>query len=368
MKDHTTTYVGMDVHQDSLAIAVLAPGAQRPASFTVPNTPAKIRRLIRKLKRDAKGELHCCYEAGPAGFTLSRQFTAAKVRCDVIAPSMTPHKPGERVKTDRIDAAKLAHYLRSGDLTVVRAPDEADEAARDVCRAREAMRRDRLRLRQRVLGLLSRRGLVYREGCHWTRGPLRWLRAIELDPRVREVLDDLLLALEQIAMRIDTSEDRIAQLAGNKRWKAPAAILRCYRGIDTHAAMLILTEMHSAQRFLTPRSLMHYAGLTGSEHSTGTRVRRGPLTRTGNTHLRRILVEAAWHYWRPVRVCAALRKRRAGAPAAAIARADKFMQRAHRRYWHMTAHGKAPGKAICAIARELAGSLWAALRSPAPQA
>lgn len=354
----------MDVHKESISVAALLPGCERPEEFKLPNTEPKVRKLIRTLKKRAPGEIRCCYEAGSCGFTLQRQFTAAQLPCDVIAPSLIPRKPGEHVKTDRRDAAKLASYLRAGQLTVVVPPDALDEDARDACRAREAMRKDRLRLRHRILKLLLRRGLVYREGRNWTAGHARWLRAVSLAPLPQEVLNDLLLALEQLNERVKAMEQRIAQLATEPRWRENAVRARCVRGIDTLSAMILLTEMHSVARFATARSLMNYAGLVGSEHSSGDKVRHGPLIRSGNNHMRRILIEAAWNNRYPPKVSAALRQRRAGAPPRVIARADRFMRRAHRRFLRLTSRNKTQHQAICAIARELAGCLWDCLQDP----
>lgn len=364
MNDLTTTHVGMDVHQDSIAIAALLPGRDLPEQWQTPHTPQKVNRLIRRLKQLAPGELRCCYEAGPSGFVLQRQFIEAGVHCDVIAPSLIPRKPGDRIKTDKRDAAKLAGYLRGGNLTVVTPPSEADEAARDLCRARAAAQRDQLRQRHRVLKLLVRHGMIFRSGLNWTQTHLRWLRALRLDPITQMVLNDLLLSLDQHAARIDGFDEQITALAQDESYHKSVGILRCFKGIDTLNAMIMLTEMHDVKRFGSPRQLMGYAGLIPSEHSTGTKERRGGLVHAGNAHLRRALVEAAWHYRHPASIGLPLRRRRVGAPAQAVASADKMMQRGHRRYWRLCNKGKSSTQAVCAVARELAGFIWAALRSP----
>jgi transposase len=364
MNDLTTTHVGMDVHQDSIAIAALLPGRELPEQWQTPHTPQKVKRLIRRLKQLAPGELRCCYEAGSCGFVLQRLFTEAGVHCDVIAPSLIPRKPGERIKTDKRDAIKLAGYLRGGNLTVVTPPSEADEAARDLCRARGAAQRDQLRQRHRVLKLLMRHGMIYRTGKNWTQLHLRWLHALRLDPITQIVLNDLLLSLEQLAARIVGFDEQIAALSQAEPYRKPAEILRCFKGIDTLSAMILLTEMHDVKRFGTPQQLMAYAGLIPGEHSTGTKERRGGLVYAGNAHLRRALVEAAWHYRHPARIGQPLAARRKGQPGPVIARADKMMQRGHRRYWRLSNKGKSSTQAVCAIARELAGFIWAALQSP----
>lgn len=371
MKKHTTTHnanstvthVGLDVHQDSITVAILTPGARTAEVFRRGTTPANIAELIRDLKRRAPGGLHVCYEAGPTGYGLQRRFAKHSVRCDVIAPSMIPIQPGARIKTDPRDAIKLAELLRGGQLAkiVVHPPNEAEEAARDLCRAREACGSDQLRVRHRIHKLLLRRSEVFRGGRNWTQQHREWLNGMRFDAMTQMVLDDLLLALDQLAARIESFEQKIAALAREERWQKPAARLRCFRGIDTLSAMTILSEAHDIRRFASAGKFAAYAGLIPSENSTGKRERRGEIF-GGNRHLRRVLVESAWHYRHPPRISQALAVRRKGQPGPVIARADRMMQQGKRRFDTLNEKGKAINKTVCAVARLLSGALWAVLQ------
>lgn len=363
MDKNTTHYVGLDVHQDSITVAIFAPGSRKPEVFKRGTTPANQAELIRELRRRSPHGLHVCYEAGPTGYALQRRFAKQQIRCDVIAPSLIPIKPGERVKTDKRDAIKLAELLRDGQLAknVVHPPDEAEEAMRDLCRARAACSRDQLRARHRVHKLLLRRGEVYREGRNWTQKHRVWLGSMRFDALTQMVMDDLLLALDQLAARIESFDEKIAAVAQEERWKNAAAQLRCFRGIDTLSAMTVLSEAHDIRRFATAEKFAAYAGLIPSEASSGPRVRRGDIF-GGNKHLRRILVEAAWHYRHPARIGQPLAARRKGQPGPVIARADRMMQQGKRRFDRMEEKGKAKNKIVCAVARMLSGALWAVLQ------
>jgi transposase len=376
MKKHTTTrnanttitHVGLDVHQDSITVAILTPGAMTAEVFRRGTTPANIAELIRDLKRRAPDGLHVCYEAGPTGYGLQRRFAKHSVRCDVIAPSMIPVQPGARVKTDPRDAIKLAELLRDGQLAkiVVHPPNEAEEAVRDLCRAREACKRDQLRTRHRVHKLLLRRSEVYRVGKNWTKQHRAWLNGIRFDALTQMVLDDLLMALDQMAARLESFDEKIAAVAQEARWQNPAAQLRCFRGIDTLSAMGILSEAHDIRRFATAGKFMAYNGLIPSEDTSGPRERRGDIF-GGNGHLRRILVESAWHYRHPPRIGKALAARRKGQPAQVIARADRMMHQGKRRFDRLGERGKPMNKIVCAVARMLSGALWAILQQEKQQ-
>ncbi len=366
MSEHIT-WVGMDAHKEAINVAALS-AQERRQEWIIENTPAAIRRLVRKLEREAAGgEVRCCYEAGPCGYALQRQIEAAgAVRCVVIAPALIPRKPGERIKTDRRDARKLAELLRAGLLTEVHAPTVDQEALRDLCRAREDAKHDLLRCRHRLLKLLLRRGVVYRGGKKaWTQAHRQWLRTLTFEQAHEQaVLDDYRLAIEQLEERLKTLEQHMLTAAQREDVAQPVGWLRCFRGIDTVTALSLVAELHGLERFASPRALMAYVGLVPSEHSSGQRIRRGGITKAGNTHVRRLLIEASWHYRHPPHLGAALKQRRAGQPAHIIAIADKAQQRLYRRQRHLAAHGKASTTAVVAAARELSGFLWAALRAP----
>ena len=359
------TYVGIDTHKRELHVAMLIGTASEPITWMVANEPKTIERLHRKLEREAPGAVRVCYEAGPCGYALQRQLTKSVVTCVVIAPALMPRKPGDRVKTDKRDARKLAELLRAGLLTEVRPPTPADEAVRDLCRARDDARDDVLRARHRLGKLLLRRGLHFSGGKNWTKAHRRWIRSIQWEHAAeRAVVEDYLLAIDQIESRLTELDARLAEMAQTEPYREPVAWLRCFRGIDTLTAMLILGELHDFRRFPTPRALMAYLGLVPSENSSGDRYRRGPITKTGNSLVRRILIETSWHYQHRPGVGPALAGRRKGQPTRVIAIADKAQHRLCRRFRRLLAEHKPASKVVVAVARELAGFIWAAVQHP----
>ena len=360
-----TTYVGVNAHKKDLFMAMLVGDERTPVTWQLPNEPNAVRRLVRKLEREAPGPVQVCYEAGPCGYALQRQVTTARVRCQVIAPALIPRKPGDRIKTNRRDARKLAELLRAGLLTAVRPPTLDEEAVRDVCRARDDAREDLQRCRHRLGKLLLRRGLHFR-GRNWTRAHRDWVATLTwTHPAERVVVDDYLLAIDQLEARLSELDSRLTELAQREPYREPVGWLRCFRGIDTLTAILILAELHDFRRFPSPRALMAYLGLVPGEHSSGEQHRRGRITRTGNALVRRLLVETAWHYRHRPRIGPTLVRRRQGQPGRVVAIADRAQQRLCRRFHRLVAQHKPGPKIIVAIARELAGFLWAALQ-PAP--
>jgi transposase len=244
----------------------------------------------------------------------------------------------------------------------VRPPTPAEESARDLCRAREDLREDLLRARHRLGKFLLRRGLVFHTTKAWTQAHRRWLRTLEFETAAdRAVVADYLLAVEELEARLETLEAALTALAQEAPYREPVGWLRCFRGIDTLTALTLLTELHDIRRFPTARALMGYVGLVPSERSSGEGHRRGGITKAGNAHARRVVVEAAWHYRHPPRVGKTLRARRVGQPARVIALADKALQRLHRRFARLDARGKARPKVVVAVSRELLGFVWAAL-------
>jgi transposase len=327
------------------------------------NEPNAVKRLVRKLERDAPGPVRMCYEAGPCGYALQRQVTTPRVSCQVIAPALIPRKPGDRIKTNRRDARKLAELFRAGLLTEVRPPTPEDEAVRDLCRARDDAREDLQRSRHRLGKLLLRRGLHYRGGRNWTKGHRRWIAGLEwTQPAERVVVDDYLLAIDHLEARLIELDARLVEVADTAPYREHVGWLRCFRGIDTLTAILILGELHDFRRFPSPRALMAYVGLVPGEDSSGEKHRRGRITKTGNALVRRLLVETAWHYQHRPSVGVALMRRRTGQPGRVIAIADKAQQRLCRRFRRLLEQHKPAPKVAVAIARELTGFLWAALQ------
>jgi len=363
MKD-ATTYLGMDVHKREIVAAMLVPGCDEPTVWTLEHKPRAVRKLIKRLG-EIPGEVAACYEAGPCGYALQRLMRAGSIRCEVIAPSLIPVKAGDRIKTDRRDARKLAQLFRAGLLTAVEPPDPTEEAARDLGRCRDCARQDLLRARHRVSKMLLRRGLLYDGGAKaWTRGHRRWLASIEFElPTDQVTYAQYLLAIDQAEERVATLDEQLAALAALEPYRSPVAALRCFRGIDTLTAILLVVELYRFGRFSSPRSLMAYLGLVPSEDSSGDRCRRGSITKAGNRQVRRLLVEASHHYRHAPAVSKDLRRRRQGQPAEAIARADKAQQRLYRRFVRLRARGKPVPVVVTSVARELAGFVWAAMQT-----
>jgi transposase len=360
--EQVTTYVGIDAHKKDLFVAMLTGDQTTAVTWQLANEPQAVRRLVRTLEREAPGPVRAFYEAGPCGYALQRQMTTARVSCEVIAPALTPRKPGERVKTNRRDARKLVELGRAGLLTVVRPPTPEEEAVRDLCRARDDAREDRQRCRHRLGKLLLRRGLHF-SGRNWTQAHRRWLESLDWTHAAeRVVVDDYLLAIDHLEARLTALDTQLTEIAETAPYREPVSWLRCFRGIDTLTAILILGELHDFRRFQSPRALMAYLGLVPGEDSSGEKHRRGRITRTGNALVRRLLVEVAWHYQHRAGIGVALARRRTGQPTRVIGIADKAQQRLCRRFRKLAAEHKPTPKIAVAIARELAGFLWAALQ------
>jgi transposase len=371
------TWVGLDAHKKSISVAMFRPDAEAPEEWQVANREQDVRRLARKLVRAADGgEVRCCYEAGPCGYALQRRLeAAAPLVCAVIAPSLIPVRPGDRVKTDRRDARKLGRLFRAGELTEVHPPTEQEEAVRDLMRCREDAKEDLLRARHRLGKMLLRRGRIYGDGRAWTQRHCSWLRSQSWEHAAeRVVFEDYLRAIELLEERLAGLDAQVGAMAGEAPYREPVGWLRCFHGIDTVTAMTIVAELHDLRRFKTAPELMSYVGLVCSEWTSADRPRRGRMTKAGNAHVRRVLIETAWHYRHRPGVGATLRRRRQGQPAWAMTLADKAHARLHRRYWGLVAKGKPPVVAAGAVARELVGFLWGVfqegsrrLETPIPQ-
>jgi len=353
--------VGLDVHAETIAVAVAEPGGEVRPLGIIPNRPEAVAKLVRKLS--PREHLRVCYEAGPCGYVLYWQLTQLGVHCDVVAPTLVPTKPGDRVKTDRRDAAKLARCYRAGDLTPVWVPDAAHEALRDLVRAREAAKQDQLRARHRLGKFLLRQGVRPPLGLKpWTQRHRRWLDAVDFPLAAHQAtLADHLYEIDHAAARVARLEGALddAVQAAPAPMRAVIAALQTLRGIRQVIAATIVSEVGSLSRFPHPRELMGYSGTVPSEHSSGASVHRGAITKTGNAHLRRVLVEAAWAYRFPPKCGKALRTRQRGQPEGITALAWKAQQRLCTRYRRLLARGKPTPHVITAVARELVGFIWA---------
>jgi transposase len=354
-------FIGLDVHAETIAVAVAEPGGEVRSLGVIPNRPESIRRVIKKL--GPADQLRVCYEAGPTGYVVYWQLTALGVKCEVVAPTLVPVKAGDRVKTDRRDALKLARTYRAGDLTPVWVPDAAHEALRDLVRAREAAKKDQLRARHRLGKFLLRQGRRPPTAMNaWTQTHLTWVKTVHFEHAAQEAtLLDYLHEVEHQADRIARLERTIddAVKTAPERMRAVIEALQALRGIAQVSAVTIVTEVGELSRFPKPRQLMGYSGAVASEDSTGERTRRGGITKTGNAHLRRVVIEAAWAYrWRPA-VGAALRKRQTDLSPEVKAIAWKAQHRLHARYRHLSLTGKCKQAVVTAVGRELLGFIWA---------
>jgi transposase len=359
-----TTFVGMDVHKKDIAVAMLIEGQSGPTEWRVTNEPTAVRRLGKRLQREGGSQVHCVYEAGPCGYALQRQLQGLGLTCDVVAPSMIPIRPGEKIKTDRRDARKLAELGRAGLLTMVHPPTEDEEAVRDLCRGRDDARLDLMRARHRLGKFLLRRGRLFGTGNQraWSQAHRWWLGTQTFERTAERVMfEDYLLAVGQTEARKRSLELHLEDLSREPRYAEAVGWLRCFRGIDTITAITLIAELHDFRRFRSPSQLMAYLGLVPSEYSSGPRQQRGGITHTGNRHVRRLLIEAAWHYRHKPYVSEALARRRHDQPAAMITLADKAQLRLCRRYRRMERRGKHTTKIVVAVARELVGYIWAAL-------
>lgn len=359
-----STYIGLDVHKSTISVAMLLPGVNDPVEWSLRNESRELERFVRRLRKETEGsEIVCYYEAGPCGYALQRFLLSKQIQAHVVAPSLIPHKPGERIKTDRRDARKLAQLGKAQMLTVVHPPSPQEEAARSLCRCREDAVEDASRARHRLSKMLMRLGLSYSAGKNWSKGFWIWLRTLRFEDRATQiVVQDYVLAVELAEERVRTLSRHLEAISQEDPYRERVGWLRCFRGIDTVTAMVILTELHGFHRFENPRQLMSYLGLVPGEHSSGERKQRGSITKTGNCHLRLTLTEASWHCRHPPRVGVKLRQRRAGQPEAIVALADKAQRRLNQRYHRLVLGSKKPPqKAIIAVAREFVGFIWAAL-------
>jgi transposase len=353
-------FLGLDVHAQTIAVAIAEPDGEVRSLGTIANRAESIRKLVKKL--GPTEQLKACYEAGPTGYVLYWQLAELGVACEVIAPTLAPVNAGDRVKTDRRDAERLARSYRSGDLTAVWVPDEGSEALRDLVRARESAKQDQLRARHRLSKFLLRTGQRPAAGVKaWTLAYMAWVRQLRFPQVAQESTRlDYLHEVEHMGERVVRLEKAIVEAV---KLAAPAVQevvkgLQALRGIAQISAVTIASELGNISRFAGARQLMGYSGAVPSEDSSGKRTKRG-ITKTGNAHLRRIAVEAAWSYRLRPGVGPALRKRQEGVPEEIKEIAWKAQQRLHKRYCRLAAAGKDQRKIITAVGRELLGFVWA---------
>jgi transposase len=360
-----TLYVGLDVHKESIAVAY-APedrGAEVVSLGPIGTRQCDIDKLIRTLQ--SKGAtLIFVYEAGPCGYWLYRYLTRKGVRCTVVAPSLIPRKPGDRVKTDRRDAMTLARLLRSGDLTSIYVPQIEDEAMRDLSRGREDAMRDLKAAKYRLKAFLLRQDIRYEGRANWTPAHLRWLSEVVCPTPVQQIVfQEYVRAVTEQHERLHRLETELRDHVTRWRLYPMVEAIQALRGVDLTGAIILIAELGDLTRFDTPRQLMSYLGLTPSEYSSGDRRRQGGITKAGNTHARRAFVEGAWAYRYPAKVSRHLQLRLEKLPAEVQAISWKAQVRLCKRYRQLVARGKHANQVVVAIAREMAAFAWAIARA-----
>ena len=360
----TVRFVGLDVHAETIAVAIAEPGGAVRSVGIIPNRLESIRKLLGKL--GPVQHLKVCYEAGSTGYVLYWQLAALGVACEVVAPTLVPVKAGDRVKTDRRDAEKLARCYRSGELTAVWVPDAAHEALRDLVRAREAAKKDQLRARHRLGKFLLRHGRrPTQAGKAWTKQYLAWIKTqVRFDqPALEATLAHYLQEVDHAASQILQLEKAIDEAVAQADPEIRSVIeaLQALRGVAQMTAATIVCELGRLSRFPSPRQLMGYSGLVSREHSSGNRIQRGAITKTGNAHLRRVLVEAAWAYQHRPNVTGFLLRRQKSLTLSEEVKqmAWKAQCRLHKRYRAFARRGKNKNQIVTALGRELLGFVWA---------
>ena len=365
--EHSITYVGLDVHKDTIAVAAAEPGKRGEVREygKIANTPVAVRALIAKLTRGSD-TLQFCYEAGPCGYGIQRQLTAAGHECVVVAPSLIPRKPGDRIKTDRRDAINLAKLHRAGELTPVWVPDQAHEAVRDLVRARQAAVRSVRQARQQLSGFLLRHGHHYHRPA-WTLMHRRWLSGLPFEHAAHYiVLEDCIATVEAATARRDRLEAHIEAALADWSLAPVVRALQALRGMALVGAATLVAELGDITRFDNPRQLMAYLGLVPSEQSSGATRRQGGLSKAGNGAARRMLIEAAWSYRFPARISREQLLRQETLAKPIRDTAWKAQERLCRRYRKLAQGGKPVTVVTAAIARELSGFVWAIARQATP--
>jgi transposase len=362
----TTLHLGLDVHRDSITVGIAHAGRSGEVRLhgTITNDLHALEKLMIKLRKANPGAtLEACYEAGPCGFGIARRLKQLKIQCAVVAPSMIPTRSGDRVKTDKRDAVRLARLHRAGELTAIYVPEPTDEAIRDLCRARTDAVDDLRRTRHRLKAFLLRHGYRYQGRSDWTQAHMRYLRELVFPhAAMKAILEDYLMAISAATDRIARSEEAMLGLLQEWRLRPAVEALMAFKGFQLVAAMITVSELGDIHRFAHPRQLMAYLGLVSSEYSSGSKQRQGAITKTGNPHLRWLLIECAQHMISPPKVSKELSKRQEGQPREVIVLSWKAQNRLHQRFMRLAARRVQRNKALVAIARELCGFIWALLR------
>jgi transposase len=369
MRDDSEVYVGLDTSKLKISVAVAAAGRDGEVRFLgdIDSTPEAVERLVRKLEQRHR-RVCVAYEAGPTGYGLQRQIVALGHDCAVVAPSLIPKRPGERVKTNRRDALSLARLHRADELTSVWVPDPGNEAMRELVRAREVAMEDLRAKRQHLQSFLLRHGRIFTGRGAWTKAHTRWLCELRFEhPAEHLVLAEYRQAILDAEARLERLTGQVTELVSSWSMAPVVAAYQALRGVACLTAVTFAAEIGDVRRFDSPRQLMAYLGLVPSESSTGEKVRRGGITKAGNGRARRVLIEGAWTYRFPARVSRPLQERQVGLPKAVCDIAWKAQLRLCGRYRKLAARGKRQGVVTAAIAREMAAFLWAIGREVEPR-
>ena len=367
-------YIGLDVHKETIAVSIAPQNSTELRRYgIIGGTLDAVDKLVKKLAQE-KVELRLVYEAGPCGFVLCRHLRNKAIHCEVIAPSLIPKKASDRVKTDRRDADQLARLYRAGELTTVHVPDQEDEAIRDLVRARTSAMTDQRQARNRLKGFLLRLGFRYTGKSSWNDAHKRYLSGLVMpQPPQQIAFQEYIHAINDATARLERLAQAVEAALPGWKWEPVVRALMSLRGVQILTAMTLVAEVGDLSRFADPRSLMHFFGLTPSEHSSSDKRVQGGITRCGNAHCRRVLTEAAWHYRLTPKVSEAIQKRQEGQSKEVQIIAWKAQQRLHKRFKQLSARKKSV-VAATAVARELAAFVWAiacqvkpAQRPPAPE-